>query len=132
MKKRLLILLLLLVVQSAHADWTAVDTVTSPGVMHYFDAESLQKNGSFRKIWILSSYDEQQKGGYHAIKTFYEFDCAHHKARPITVLLYPDKTASKAVIGARHDESTDWSGFSDDSIFHQVSTVVCAPSGSAD
>src|SRR5690242_7857813 len=121
MKNRFPILLLLFVVQSAYADWTAVDTFTKPGVMHYFDADSLQKNESRRKIWILSSYDEKQKGGYHAIKSLYEFDCAHHQARPITVLLYPDKTASEAVIGARHDETADWSGFSDDSIFHQVS-----------
>jgi len=127
MKKCYLILLLLFIVQSVHANWTAVDTLTKPGVMHYFDAESLRKNESFRKIWILSSYDEKQKGGYHAIKTLYEFDCAHQQARPITVLLYPDKTASDAVIGARHNESPDWSGFSDDSIFHQVSTIVCAP-----
>jgi len=127
MKKRFLILFLLLVVKSAHADWTAVDTATKPGVKHFFDAESLQKNESFRKIWVLSSHDVKQKGGYHAIKTLYEFDCTHHKARPITVLLYPDKTASEAVIGARHDESTDWFGFSENSIFYQVSTVVCAP-----
>ncbi len=127
MKKCFLILTLLFAAQSAQANWTAIDPLTKLGVRHYFDVESLQKIESFRKIWILSSYEEKQKGGYHAIKTLYEFDCVHHKARPITVLLYPDKTASEAVIGARHNESTDWSGFSEDSIFHQVSTVVCTP-----
>lgn len=127
MKKCFLILTLLFAAQSAQANWTAIDTLTKPGVMHYFDAESLQKIEPFRKIWILSSYEEKQKGGYHAIKTLYEFDCVLHKARPITVLLYPDEEAFEAVIGARHNESTDWSRFSEESIFHQVSTVVCTP-----
>ncbi len=63
MKKCFLILTLLFAAQSAQANWTAIDTLTKPGVMHYFDAESLQKIEPFRKIWILSSYEEKQKGG---------------------------------------------------------------------
>lgn len=127
MKKCFLVISLPLIwATSAYAEWTALESTTKQGEKHSFDAQTVQQNESFRKIWILSSYDEKQKGGYHAIKTLYELDCAHQKARTVTVLLYPDKTASEAVIGARHDETTDWFRYLDDSIFYHVSAIVCA------
>ncbi len=125
MKKCLSVLLLLIVVTTAQAEWVAVDSAAKPGETHYFDPQTLQKNGQFRKIWILSSYDNKQKGGYHAVKSSYEFDCAHEKTRSITLLLYPDKNASNAVIGAHHEESKDWFGFSPHSIFPYISEIVC-------
>lgn len=125
MRKYLLALLLLIATVPAQAKWIAVDSVAKQGEIHYFDPETLQKNGPFRKVWILSSYDEKQKGGYHAIKSLYEFDCSHRKARSITMLLYPDKKAVSTVIGAHHDESQDWFSFASNSIFQYVSEIIC-------
>lgn len=125
MRKYLLTLPFLIVATLAQAEWIAVDSAVKQGETHYFDPETLQKNGPFRKIWILSSYDEKQKGGYHAIKSLYEFDCSHSKARSITMLLYPDKKAVGTVIGAHHDESQDWFNFPPNSIFQYVSEIIC-------
>ncbi|PXW84750.1 hypothetical protein C8R34_12443 [Nitrosomonas sp. Nm84] len=125
MKKCLSMFLLLIAATAAQAEWVAVDAAAKPGETHYFDPQTLQKNAQFRRIWILSSYDNKQKGGYHAAKSLYEFDCAHEKARSITLLLYPDKKASGAVIGAHHEESQDWFGFSLHSIFRHISEIVC-------
>ena len=128
MKKHVLIISLLsFVMPFAQAEWTIVDSSTKSGEKHYFDAETVQKNETVRKVWMLSSYDQKQKGGYHAIKALYELDCAHHRARPVTVLLYPDQKAIGAVIGARHDASADWFDFPTDSVFQYVSTKVCTP-----
>lgn len=125
MRKYLLVLPLLIAAVPAQAKWIAVDSVAKQGEIHYFDPETLQKNGPFRKVWILSSYDEKQKGGYHAIKSLYEFDCSHRKARSVTMLLYPDKKAVGTVIGAHHDESQDWFSFASNSIFQYVSEIIC-------
>ncbi len=125
MKKCLLALPLLIIAAPAQAKWIAMDSVTKQGEAHYFDPETLQKNDPFRKIWILSSYDEKQKGGYHAIKSLYEFDCSHSKARSVTMLLYPDKKAAGNVIGTHHEESQDWFSFASSSIFQQVSEIIC-------
>lgn len=125
MQKYLSAFLLLIAVTAAQAEWVAVDAAAKPGEAHYFDPQTLQKNAQFRKIWILSSYDNKQKGGYHAAKSLYEFDCAHEKARSTTLLLYPDKKASGAVIGAHHEESQDWFGFSSHSIFRHIAEIVC-------
>ena len=60
------------------------------------------------------------------MKTLYEFDCTQDKARSITMLMYPDKKATGMVIGAHHEESTEWSGFSANSIFRKIEETVCA------
>ncbi|SEF80422.1 surface-adhesin E family protein [Nitrosomonas ureae] len=125
MKKYLPILFLLFVVMPAHAKWIKLDMTTRQGEIHYFDPETMQKNDQFRKVWVLSSYDEKQKGGHHAVKTLYEFDCAYHKARSITMLLYPDKNATGMVIGAHHEESREWFGFSANSMFRHIAETVC-------
>lgn len=125
MKPYLSVLLLLILALPAQAKWIAVDSAAKQGETHYFDPETLHKNGQFRKVWVLSSYDEKQEGEYHAVKTLYEFDCTHSKARSITMLLYPDKKASGTVVGARHEESQNWFGFSAHSIFRHIAETVC-------
>ncbi|UJP03040.1 MAG: hypothetical protein LZF85_00810 [Nitrosomonas sp.] len=126
MKKCVLVLVLLLAALPVQAKWVSVDIAGKPGETHYFDPETLRKDGQFRKIWVLSSYAEKQKGGHHAVKTLYEFVCTRHKARSITMLLYPDKEATGRVIGAHHEESLDWFGFSANSMFRHVEETVCA------
>ena len=125
MKKYLPVLFLLMLVTPAQAKWVEIDSAAKQGVTHYFEPATLLKEGQFIKIWVLSSYEEKQKGGHHAVKTRYEFDCAHHKVRSITMLLYPDKKASGVVIGAHHEASLDWSGFSANSMFQYIAETVC-------
>jgi len=125
MKKYLPVLFLLFVVMPAHAKWIKLDMAVRQGEVHYFDPETMQKNDQFRKVWVLSSYDEKQKGGHHAVKTLYELDCAYHKARPVTMLLYPDKNATGRVIGAYHEESREWFGFPANSMFRRIAEMVC-------
>lgn len=126
MKKCVLVLVLLLTMLPAQAQWTGVDIAGKPGETHYFDPDTVRKDGQFRKVWVLSSYEEKQKGGHHAVKTLYEFDCTRNKARSITMLMYPDKEATGKVIGAHHEESTDWFGFSVNSSFRKIEETVCA------
>jgi len=125
MKKCLWVLFLLMIVTPVQAKWIEVNSAARRGEAHYFEPDTLYKDDQFRKVWVLSSYDEKQKGGYHAVKTLYEFDCAHNKARSITMLLYPDKKATGVVIGARHGESQDWFGFSANSMFRHIAETVC-------
>lgn len=123
--RKILLVLFLTIAASAQADWTAIDSPAKKGETHYFDLETVRKNDHFRKVWVLSSYDKKQTGGYHSIKTFYEFDCTQEKARSVTMLLYPDTKATGDVIGAHHEESTDWFDIPSDSMFSQITRVVC-------
>ncbi|HQV89780.1 MAG: surface-adhesin E family protein [Nitrosomonas sp.] len=125
MKKCLLMIFLFMFVTPVQAHWIALDSAAKQGEAHYFDPDTLHRDGQFRKIWVLSSYDEKQKGGYYSVKSLYELDCMENKARSITMLLYPDKEGAGTVIGAHHEESQDWFGYSVSSIFKYIADAVC-------
>ncbi|SFP88526.1 hypothetical protein SAMN05216419_102827 [Nitrosomonas cryotolerans] len=126
MKRLLCLAFLMFIVMSAQAEWIMLETELRPGEAHYFDSESAEEKGDFRKIWVLSSYDQEQVGGYHSVKTFYEFDCKKGRARAYTMLLYSDIKASGDVIGAHHDKTKDWFYYPPDSTFNRISDTVCA------
>ncbi len=121
----LLLSLLFTVSPATQAQWIALDRTTKPGESHYFDPETLEKHAQLIKVWILTSFDSKQKGGFHALKSRYEFDCQQHRARPIAHLLYPDKLASGSVIGARHEESPDWFALAPQSSFQHIADTIC-------
>lgn len=125
MKNCLSMLLLLLIANPVYAKWVKLDISAENNESHFFDPDSIHKDGVMRKIWVLSSYEEIQKGGFRAVKTQYEFDCEHHQARSITLLLYPDRDATGDVIGAHRTESAKWFGFSANSMFRQIEETVC-------
>ncbi len=125
MRKILLITLSLLVVTPLSAEWVKVGAGAKRGETHYFDSGSTQKNGHFRKVWVLSSYDQKQTGGYQSVKSLYELDCQREAARSYTLLLYPDSRAATSVIGAQHDPSKDWFDFAADSFLDRIAKIVC-------
>lgn len=119
------LLILLTAALPVQAEWTKADAASKHGETHYFDLETMQKDSEYRKIWMLSSYDEPQPGGYRSVKTLYQFDCSNGKIRSATILLYPDKTAATAVIGARHDENRNWFDYLPQSVFSEVAQTIC-------
>ena len=107
------------------AEWVRVSTSVKQGEAHYFDPETVQKNGHYRKAWVLTSYDQIQSGAYQSVKSLYEFDCKEEKARSYTMLLYPDAKAAASVIGAQHDKSKNWFDYSTDSVLGHIAKTVC-------
>lgn len=125
LKNLLLSFFLFTTTTTAQAQWIALDQVTKPGESHYFDPDVLEKHAQFIKVWILTSFDNKQRGGFHALKSRYEFDCQQRQARAIAHLLYPDKLASGTVIGARHEESPNWFPLPAQSIFQGIANTIC-------
>ena len=126
MSKYILAVILIMMVLPANAAWEKLGANAEKGETHFFDPKTVRQDGHFRKVWVLSSYDEERTGGYRSVKTFYEFDCQQARARSQTMLLYPDTLAQGKVIGAFYEESKEWSDFSLDSIFAQISATVCS------
>lgn len=125
MRKILLITSLTLVVTPLSAEWVEVGPAAKRGETHYFDSDSIQDNGHFKKIWVLSSYEQKQTGGYQSVKSLYELDCQKEAARSHTLLLYPDSRAATSVIGAQHDQSKDWFGFAAGSFLDRIAKIIC-------
>jgi hypothetical protein len=109
------------------ADWELIHSNAGKGEKHYFDPTTVRNSGShYKKVWVLSSYDEKQRGGYQSLKTFYEFDCEIERARSYTMLLYSGVMATGNTIGAHHDELKEWFQYPASSFFKQISTTICS------
>jgi hypothetical protein len=125
MKKIILLAyLLIFVMMPAHAEWVMVSS-SKKGVTHYFDPDNIQINGQFRKVWVLSSYEQKQTGGYQATKSLYKLDCPNNQARSRTMLLYPDLYAEMSVIGAQHAQSAEWFNYTANSFLGRIARTVC-------
>lgn len=125
-RKFLFVALLIVAVFPVQAKWVAIGANAEKGETYFFDPETIQNNGELKKAWVLSNYQEKQVGGYHSIKTFYEFDCNDRKVRSVTMLLYSDLNASGDVVGAHHKEEPEpWTSFSLSSIFNELSETLC-------
>lgn len=119
-------IILLFVIAPVKAEWVMMDAGPDQKDVHFYDPASIKNNGRFKKVWILTSYGEEQTGGYRSVKSFYELDCKEDRARSYTMLLYTDEMAAGDVIGAQHDKLKEWSVYPADSIFSQIADAVCA------
>ncbi|GJL72038.1 MAG: hypothetical protein NMNS01_12370 [Nitrosomonas sp.] len=119
-------IILLFVIAPVKAEWVMMDAGPDQKDVHYYDPASIKNNGRFKKVWILTSYGEEQTGGYRSVKSFYELDCKEDRARSYTMLLYTDEMATGDVIGAQHDKLKEWSVYPANSIFSQIADAVCA------
>ncbi|GJL74589.1 surface-adhesin E family protein [Nitrosomonas sp.] len=108
------------------ADWVLINSDANKGVAHYFDPTTVRNSGDhYKKVWVLSSYAEKQKGGYRSLKTFYEFDCEAERARSYTMLLYSGVMATGNTVGAHHDELKEWFLYPASSFFKRISATIC-------
>ena len=119
-------IIMLFVIAPVKAEWVMMDAGPDQKDVHFYDPTSMKNNGRFKKVWILTSYGEEQTGGYRSVKSFYELDCKEDRARSYTMLLYTDEMAAGDVIGAQHDKLKEWSVYPADSIFSQIADAVCA------
>jgi hypothetical protein len=119
-------IILLFVIAPVKAEWVMMDAGPDQKDVHFYDPTSIKNNDRFKKVWILTSYGEEQTGGYRSVKSFYELDCKEDRARSYTMLLYTDEMAAGDVIGAQHDKLKEWSVYPADSIFSQIADAVCA------
>lgn len=122
----LLVIFLLATITPAKAEWVMIGAESTQDETHYFDPETTEKNGYYRKVWVLSSYGEKRTGGYRSVKSFYEFDCKGARARSYTMLLYADEMAVGDVIGAQHDKLKEWSIYPSGSVFSHIADAVCS------
>jgi len=108
------------------AEWVLVNSDADKKTEHYFDPDTVRNSGQhYKKVWLLSSYDEKQRGGYQSLKTFYEFDCGADRARSYTMLLYSGAMAKGNTIGAHHDELKEWFDYPETSFFKRISASIC-------
>jgi len=128
MRKIILTVFLLSLSHAVLAEWVLVSSDSEKNATHYFDPGTVRQSGEhYKKVWLLSSYGEKQRGGYQSLKTFYEFDCNADRTRSYTMLLYSGVMAKGNTIGAHHDELKEWFQYPESSFFKQISATICNP-----
>ncbi len=88
----------LLCCQSAAAEWTKVGE-NIRGTAFYVDKETLESQGTSRRLWELESFREPTKQGISSIKVRREYDCARETVRYITYTAYSGKFADGDQLG---------------------------------
>jgi len=127
MKRTVFVILLFGFCNIASAEWILVSSDADNKAEHYFDPGTVRQSGEYyKKVWLLSSYGERQRGGYQSLKTFYEFDCEADRARSYTMLLYSGVMAKGNTIGAHHDELKEWFQYPEASFFKQIASSICS------
>jgi hypothetical protein len=108
------------------AEWVLVNSDADKKTEHYFDSDTVRNSDqNYKKVWLLSSYGEKQRGGYQSLKTLYEFDCEADRTRSYTMLLYSGAMAKGNTIGAHHDELKEWFDYPETSFFKRISASIC-------
>ena len=96
MKKIIIAGLLAISVTSVFAEWTPV-YVTDSGTFN-IDYETLRKEGSTRKVWILLNYKQQQIDNGMSRRVRYEFDCKEERYRALTFSVHSESMANGELI----------------------------------
>ncbi len=85
----LLLLIFLLPVSPALANWTWLATTASYDV--YADSVSIERKGSHTTMWVMLDFkkiQDQKRGSFHSSKLLREFDCAARRSRMIAIKEY--------------------------------------------
>ena len=125
MKK--LIVLLLLVSGSAHADWSRVANFDHGDF--YVDKQTLSVKGGIREVWSLMDYRYAQmdtnKNIYRSTRSMLQLDCPDKKARIIHMSFYTGQMLRGNEI-TKMGMLKDWEPVPPDTPIRRILESVCA------
>ena len=90
MKKRFLVCLMLLA-GSAGAEWVLYEETQIANF--YYDPATISKDGSMRRIWILTNFKKRLEGGSLSSQDRSEFDCTQERYRYFYTSLHSEPRA---------------------------------------
>ena len=132
----LFVLLWLIVVAPARADWVKVGEVSksalfflSATTVYLIDPTTITRDGSFRKVWEIRNLSDKGPSGERSILASVEFDCADKRMRTLSATGHSEPMASGQIIPLRNvlDDWTNLSAGKDDQVFMKILDLVCAP-----
>ncbi len=120
--KKLLLVCLLLVTNSAWAEWVFVarndDSV-------YFDPTTIRKDGNYRKVWEITNLPERGPNGEASFQYRNEYDCKDERSRILSLISYTERMAKGKDI-YRDNEMSNWSDIPPRSFSAEMLKIVCA------
>ena len=124
-----LLILLMLVSQSAWAGWEVVDSGGSEATFftRYWDPATVRKTADGRRAWVMNAYEQiqtQSGRAYLSQKILFEYDCRGERYRMLQWTEYSGPMGGGQDV-ARGDEPDRWKVVSPDSIGEAQLQAVC-------
>lgn len=124
MKTAALVLGLFLYSVPCSAEWFWLFGVGGPNQKTYIDKSTLRVDGDERRIWQLTSFDQQDRFGTQSFKALVVYDCADQRTKLIQMVSYAGPMGSGKSESAANP--VDWSYPPPDSVGHFMLRIVCA------
>jgi len=122
-----LLALLLLSVDSAHADWVIVSGNDEKRFIIYANPDSLRRNGELVNMWELWDYAlEQTHFGhpYLSLKREAEYDCKGKRARKLSVTTFTGNMGN-GTVGFHSNKEEAWSPVAPKTINEELWEYAC-------
>lgn len=128
MKKLFLTLILVVVSNSAIAEWVEFIEDDEETLTIYVDPTTIHKNSNNGKMWVLADYKKAQELPflplYMSIKSQYEFNCKEEQTKALYAS-YHAKNMGRGKVIYSNNNPENWSPVSPDSIDKELWKFVC-------
>jgi surface-adhesin protein E len=123
-----LLAVLLLSVESAHAEWVIVSGNDENRFVIYADPDSIRKNGELVGMWDLWDYALEQTyfdHPYLSLKRQAEYDCKGKRARKLSVTTYTGNMGN-GTVGFHSNTEEAWSPVAPGTINEELWEYACS------
>jgi hypothetical protein len=135
--KKLLLLALLALPASAHAEWIEIDTGDSIREVYvYVDSAAIRRNGevfNFWTMWDFTSAQSDMPGApYRSAKSQQEINCAARQSRTLTLSFHSEQMALGDVVftytfdGSAKEFDRAWKPIAPNTFFSEIFKAICA------
>ena len=122
-----LLALLLLSVESTHAEWVIVSGNDEKRLVIYANPDSIRRNGKLVNMWELWDYAREQTHRDHpylSLKRQVEYDCKGERARQLSVTTYTGKMGT-GTVGFDSNKEEEWSPVAPGTINEELWQYAC-------
>lgn len=119
-----LALLMLISAPAWAGEWKKVAQSADHGYVYYIDDETIKKDGSYRRFWLLGDFKTKGPLKELSEKSRYEVDCKEERSRFLTLLLYSGNMGTGQVVQIV-DKPDNWSYIPPETSGSAVMQYVC-------
>ncbi|MBM3347246.1 MAG: hypothetical protein FJY55_12220 [Betaproteobacteria bacterium] len=119
-----LVLLVLLALAAVPASAELVPVGETLTAFNYIDADTVDKKGDLRNVWVLIEYKEKTPSGAISVRSLQAFDCAAAKYTMQSSYDYSEARASGRLLRAK-GRTDRWTSISPASVAENIGQLVC-------
>ena len=120
------VLMAFLGANTAHADWTKVDTYDAG--TYYIDADKVKRSGYMRSFWSVLDYKAPQKTtrglAYQSTRTHMEIECRQKTVHILSFSMHSGPMLTGEVIDTQ-GVMRDWQSIPPDTPLEKLHKLVC-------